>query len=241
VAKQVLIKLGCEVVIASNGREALEAFESQQFDVILMDLQMPDIDGFEATRIIRAKETSRRTPIIAQTAHAFSEDRQRCLDAGMDEHISKPIRTAELLEVLTRYCTSAGRDAAPENSVCDRIQDHGGSCPDRTVFDLEALRNRLGDDEEAVREIVDLFLVETPDLVSRLRSAAVAEEWGVVARLAHTLKGASANFGAVALAALAGEMEQAAKDPNNAGLQTLLSKMDLEFKELKQHVEKLGM
>jgi len=229
------------VVIASNGREALEAFESQQFDVILMDLQMPDIDGFEATRIIRTKETSRRTPIIAQTAHAFSEDRQRCLDAGMDEHISKPIRTAELLEVLTRYCTLAGRDAAPADSVCDKNQENGVCAPDRRVFDLEALRSRLGDDGEAIREIVDLFLVETPDLVSGLRSAAVAEEWGLVAKLAHTLKGACANFGAVALAALAEEMEQAAKDLNNAGLRELLSKMDLEFKKLKQCVEKLEM
>jgi CheY-like chemotaxis protein len=102
VAVEVLKKRGCELTVASNGKEAVEAFDSQPFDVILMDLQMPEMDGFEATRIIRSRETFGRIPIIAQTAHAFKEDRIRCMEAGMDEHIPKPIEIDELVTALER-------------------------------------------------------------------------------------------------------------------------------------------
>ncbi len=103
VAVEVLKKQGCVVVVAANGREAVELFDPEKFDIVLMDLQMPELDGYEATRIIRAKETSTRIPIIAQTAHAFAEDRKECLAVGMDEFLSKPITVAELLKVFKRF------------------------------------------------------------------------------------------------------------------------------------------
>lgn len=241
VALEVLTKIGCEVVIASNGREAVEAFESQQFDVILMDLQMPDIDGFEATRIIRGTETLGRIPIIALTAHAFAEDRQRCFDAGMDEHISKPIKAPELKEVLDRFCIAAGQGRAPRNAPYHAIRGNEVFGPNRKIFDLEGLFDRLEGDRGAVKEMVQLFFSEIPAMMAAVRSAALKEDRELLAKHSHTLKGACASFGAIALADLAADIEQAAKDPHNAGLSTLLSQMDLEFGELKECVEQLGI
>ncbi|MFH1112467.1 MAG: ATP-binding protein [Pseudomonadota bacterium] len=119
VARRILSKLGCEVVIVSNGREAVEAFGLRRFDLILMDLRMPEMDGFEATRLIRAKETSGRIPIIAQTAHAFAEYRQQCLDAGMDEHIAKPFNTSQLIPLLRRFAHPSPQITATANHSGD--------------------------------------------------------------------------------------------------------------------------
>ena len=114
VAVEVLKKQGCEVVVAATGREAVQVFDADRFDVVLMDVEMPDLDGFEATRIIREKETSTRVPIIAQTAHAFVADRERCLAAGMDEYIAKPINVNVLVKLLERFSlpSSSGHDDA---------------------------------------------------------------------------------------------------------------------------------
>jgi CheY-like chemotaxis protein len=240
-ALEVLTRIGCEVVIASNGREAVEAFESQQFDVILMDLQMPDIDGFEATRIIRGTETFGRIPIIALTAHAFAEDRQRCFDAGMDEHISKPIKAPELKEVLDRFCIAAGQGRTPRNAPYHAIRGNEGFDPNRKLFDLEGLCDRLEGDRGAVKEMVQLFFSEIPAMMAGVRSAALKQDWESLAKHSHTLKGACASFGAISLADLAAEIEQAAKVSHNTGISTLISQMDLEFRELKECVEQLGI
>lgn len=240
VAVQVLTKFGCEVVIASNGREAVQAFDSHQFDVILMDLQMPDMDGFEATSIIRAKQTTSRIPIIAQTAHAFAEDRQRCLEAGMDEHISKPINMRELQEVLARFCVSAGQGGVPGHEVCDKIYDVEALDANKEVFDLEPLRDRLGGDENSARQIVALFLSETPELVAKLRSAALAENWKLMAKLAHSLRGSSATLGADVLADVAGKVERVAQNPDDSTLSTLLSQLDAAVCALEASIQRLN-
>ena len=105
VARAILEKAGHTVVLANNGQNALSLWEKQHFDLILMDVQMPDMDGFEATAAIREreKESGAHIPIIAMTAHAMSGDRERCLDAGMDDYISKPIRGPALLDLVTKY------------------------------------------------------------------------------------------------------------------------------------------
>jgi len=239
VAVELLRKQGCEVVVASNGKEAVEAFDSDKFDVILMDLQMPEVDGFEATQIIRAKESSTRIPIIAQTAHAYIEDRERCLNVGMDDYVSKPINATMLVKVLERFAPSRRHGSAEAEDVPSQTQCGDSSGTDDKIFDIESLLNRLGGDHEAAREMVDLFFAEIPALTANLRSAALDKEWELLAKHSHSLKGACATFGAVALAALAAEIEQAAKGHHNARLQTLLSQMEFDLSELKQHVEKL--
>jgi CheY-like chemotaxis protein len=119
VARAMLEKAGHSVVLASTGQKALSLWEQQPFDVILMDVQMPDIDGFEATAAIRKKEkeSGAHTPIIAMTAHAMSGDRERCLDAGMDNYISKPIHAAELLDLVEKYLRTAPHADASAGKV----------------------------------------------------------------------------------------------------------------------------
>jgi CheY-like chemotaxis protein len=239
VALQVLAKVGCNVVTASNGREALDAFDSQQFDVVLMDLQMPGIDGFEATRLIRGKETSRRTPIIAQTAHAFAEDRQRCLDVGMDEHISKPIKVPELIAVLQRFCSPPGREPASAYTAPDKAEEQRAVGSDKMVFNLEALCAHLGGDKETAMGMIDRFLSELPGLVAKLRAAAVAENLPLTAKLAHSLKGVAATFGAEVLAEVASETEQVAKKPGDQRLNALLSQIETELCALETSIARL--
>lgn len=229
VAVEVLRKQGCDVTVASNGREAVKAFGSQKFDVILMDLQMPEMDGFEATRIIRSGETSGRIPIIAQTAHAFAEYRDQCMQAGMDEHVSKPIKVAELLGILERFAGSVGHGSRVPDLLSDETRPREPSNSHPKAFDEQALLERLEGDKQAFKEIVGLFCEEIPVLLKDLRLAAQAEDWERLARLSHSLKGASSNFGAYPLADLAGQMELMAKTPDPAKLHSLLARMDLEL------------
>ena len=114
-AVSLLEKRGHQVVVVGNGREALAALDRQSFDAVLMDVQMPEMDGFEATAAIRAREaaTGGHTPIIAMTAHAMKGDRERCLAAGMDGYVSKPLRPEELFEVLEGLVPAAAADPAP--------------------------------------------------------------------------------------------------------------------------------
>ncbi len=241
VASEILKKLGCEVTIAVNGKEAVDTVEHRQFDAILMDLQMPRMDGFEATRAIRAKEISRRTPIIAQTAHAFAEDRTKCLEAGMDEHISKPIKTSELLKVLRRFLPTTGPGASENEDPRTRSLQRASDSSNKRVFDLEALLNRMGGDEQALGEVVKIFLSHTPKMLNEVRSAALVNNWEQLATLSHSLKGACATFGAEALADVARKMEQVAKGADTERLRTLLPRMDMEMSALEKAVEKLGL
>lgn len=240
VAVEILKKLGCEVVVAANGREAVEAFERGQFDVILMDLQMPAMDGFEATRTIRAKESSGRIPVIALTAHAFAEDRERCLQAGMDEHVSKPIKVSELRSVLERLASSARNAARGGDYASDGSPPDESVGTDKNIFDVEALIERLGGDTEVVGEVVDLFLSHAPALVSEVRSAVTEENWPLLAKLSHSLKGMSANFGADTLADIARQMELVAKASGDNRIRTLLSQMEETLQAVVHEIDKLG-
>lgn len=241
VAIEILKKLGCEVTTASNGKEAVEAAENGQFEAILMDLQMPGMDGYEATRAIRAREKSGRTPIIAQTAHAFAEDRTKCLEAGMDEHISKPIKVSELLKVLGRFLPVGGREASEDADPRTRALQRASDSSNKRVFDREALLNRMGGDQQALGEVVKIFLSHTPTMLNEVRSAALVKNWEQLAVLSHSLKGACATFGAEALADVARKMEQAAKSADTDRLENLLPLMDMEMSALEEAVEKLGL
>ncbi len=240
VAAEILKRLGCEVVLASNGREAVEALDSHQIDVVLMDVQMPEVDGLEATKMIRAKETHRRIPIIAQTAHAFAEDKMRCFEAGMDEHLAKPIRRSELLRVLGRYASERGGGSRPDGPLHPETPDRDVWGPEIKVLDFQALRDRLGGDDETVGEIISLFLVQAPVLLRELHKVTRAENWESVAILSHTLRGASATLGAATLADLAEEMEHAARSPSGADPDAILFRMDAALLQLVHTVEKLG-
>jgi signal transduction histidine kinase/CheY-like chemotaxis protein len=200
VATLILQRLGQQPQVVSNGEEALEAVQRERFDVVLMDVQMPVLDGLEATRRIRASVPADQQPrIVAMTANALVEDREACLAAGMDDHLSKPVRTEELAAALMRVEGSLRTEApaAAEPSL-DAV--------DPSV--LEALTSRLGDRGPAFRtSLVQTWRDEATGRLAELDAAVPAGDLDAVARVAHTLKSSSAALGAMPLSAVCEEVE----------------------------------
>jgi len=193
----VLEKRGHKVTIAGNGKEALDALENRRFDLILMDIQMPVLDGFEATAAIREKEkgTGEHILIVAMTAHAMKGDRERCIEAGMDGYVSKPIRVAELFDVLENLHITTCGDAAQS----------GG------IIDLRELLSRVDGDKTLLRELIDLFLEDYPDLMTQIHDAISSGDADGLVRSAHTLKGAVGNFAAKSVSDTTLRLEQLAR------------------------------
>ncbi len=197
----VLEKLGHHVHVANNGQEALDAVKQQPFDVVLMDIQMPIMDGLEATHAIRAHEKQigrQPTTVIAMTAHAMKGDRERCLGSGMNDYIAKPIRIKEIAAKLNDIVAPPKASTTPSNSSAKSV-------------DWDALRESVGGDEDLLREVVGAFLSETPPLLDSLRQVAQSQDFNQIAGVAHTLKGSLLSIAADSTAEVAREVEQAAK------------------------------
>jgi CheY-like chemotaxis protein/HPt (histidine-containing phosphotransfer) domain-containing protein len=196
-ALTLLQRLGYQAEVAVNGLEALTTLQQRSYDVILMDLQMPEMDGLEATREIRRRWAIENQPrIVAMTANAMPGDRELCLQAGMDDYLSKPIQVSELRAVLERWGTAAQRTSPPfaATKVLPIL--------DRTV--LDELR-AVGPGVE--QELVSLFLSESQTLVQRIMTALHAQDAAAVRQAAHALKGSSASLGAKRLAAVCADLE----------------------------------
>jgi signal transduction histidine kinase/CheY-like chemotaxis protein len=196
-----LEKRGHQITIAINGREAVAAATANRFDLILMDVQMPEMDGFAATAEIRKLEsaTGRHTPIVAMTAHAMKGDRERCLAAGMDHYISKPIRSQELFAMIEGLFSSAvPKWDVPSHSNTDSAGP----------IDWQTALATAGGDQHLLAEMIGLFLVEGPKLAGEIRSSAASGDANTLRRAAHTLRASLRYIGAEAAAARAGELEQ---------------------------------
>ncbi|MEP7343875.1 MAG: response regulator [Gemmatimonadaceae bacterium] len=228
---QLLKKRGHRVTVAENGREAADAHLRETFDVVLMDVQMPEMDGFEATAAIREREgaTGARLPIIALTAHAMRGDRERCLAAGMDFYLTKPVRAAELYETLEtavpRVSRTGEQERVPEAIGPTRRAAFGADRPDLEngsrneapsaaiisqwlAFDLAGVMEQVAGDNELLGEVVQLFHEESPKLVAAIRDAIMAGDAGAVARSSHTMKGSVGNFGRTQAFHSASELER---------------------------------
>ncbi|MGK5040883.1 ATP-binding protein [Janthinobacterium sp. GB1R12] len=201
---------------ADNGRRALALWERQPFDVILMDCQMPEMDGFEATRRLRRMEAEQgrsRTPIIALTANAILGDRELCLDAGMDDYLAKPYTRAALLAVLARWRPPAAAETAAEAAPAQPAP----AAPAETgsILDAAALQNlramRRPGRPDVLGRIIDLFYSDAPRLLGQLEVAAEASDAAALQLAAHTLKSSCANVGALGLSATCREIEQYAR------------------------------
>jgi signal transduction histidine kinase/DNA-binding response OmpR family regulator len=188
VATKILEKAGHTVAIAGNGKEALALLDNEAFDVVLMDVQMPVMGGFEATARIREREKAggTRVPIIAMTAHAMKGDREQCLKAGMDDYVSKPIRTQELFAAIGRRLGSRAK-ASPD--------DRGKARPDG-AFDREEALARFDGDQEILMSAVVGFLAESPKWLQEIRAAVKARDSGRIGKGAHSLRGAAMNVSA---------------------------------------------
>jgi two-component system sensor histidine kinase/response regulator len=197
-ALRLIEKAGHRAVVANNGKEALAALERQTFDVVLMDLQMSEMGGLEATALIRQgeKESGSHVPIVAMTANALRGDEERCLQAGMDGYVSKPIQPARLWQVVESVLS---QNAAADLPAAPASKD---------VLDEDALLERCGGDEEMKREIIQLFLDEYPSSLASIRTALSARRGEELMEAAHHLKGSSANFGAARVVAAALRLEQ---------------------------------
>jgi two-component system sensor histidine kinase/response regulator len=185
---RLLEKRGHTVTVVQDGTEALAALRQQTFDVVLMDIQMPHMDGLATTQAIRAYEqdTTTHVPIVAMTAHAMQGDRERCLAAGMDGYVAKPLRPTELFEVITRLTASAAyppaTPAAPEE--------------EQDILDRKTLWERVAGDADLLREIVELFLADCPERLMELHEALTHQDCTALGRAAHRLKGALGNISA---------------------------------------------
>ena len=186
----------------NNGAEALNAFAPGRFDVILMDVQMPVMGGFDATQAIRGRETREggHVRIVALTAHVLQRDRERCIAAGMDGYLAKPIDRLDLFAAVEL-----------EGSAADVYHVESGVGDDIPQFDEAKLMERLGGDREILREVVAIFRHSTPELVAEIRTAIDAHDRTRLRSAAHTLKGAAGNLSAKRVAALASELETAAE------------------------------
>jgi CheY-like chemotaxis protein len=232
------------VVIAGNGKEALAAYERTAFDLILMDVQMPEMDGFAATRAIREREALARAtsdpqsaatshiPIVAMTAHAMKGDRERCLEAGMDSYVAKPLRSDLLFEVLESVAVPLGE---PPRDVA--VVEAEAAEP---AFDREAVLARVEGDQELLREIVALFLGETPELLRAIQESLERRDATALERNAHALKGSVGNFGAKTAYEIALKLETMGRAGDLSGapetfaeLEAKISRLELALAALK--------
>ncbi len=200
VALGLLNSRGHNVRIAATGREAVAAVERESFDLVLMDLQMPEMDGIEATAAIRAREQASggRVRIVAMTARAMAGDRERCLAAGMDGYLAKPIDRARLLAVVEDGAAGDPAGAAPPAAAA--------------AFDRALLLARLGGDEALLALVVRLFLEDCPGRLAAIRQALDARDAAALEASAHALKGAAANLSAGRLIAAAATLERTAHE-----------------------------
>ena len=209
-----LSKWNHDVTVANNGREAVDACQQQEFDVILMDVQMPELDGLAATGEIKTLQQQgeiRVTPIVAMTAHAMKGDRERCLEAGMDEYISKPIRPQELLRILSSMCPSHKETQEPLGVSVAPDDSEKGKSMSQQVIDWDKLLETAMGDEELARDVADAFLSESPKVLSDLKMAIADEQSDNANRAAHTLKGSLRTMGAPCFE-LAAEIERASAE-----------------------------
>ena len=198
-AAGILVKRGHSLLGAANGREAVDAAGREAFDLIFMDVQMPEMDGFEATRCIRQSEqvSGRRTPIVAMTAHAMAGDRERCLAAGMDDYISKPLHTAALLELVERISIRPNGGGAATRPI-DRLETSvdESAAPAEPLLSREKLLDQLDGDEALMQRMIVLFHENTPRLLDAIRSCIARRDGAELARAAHALLSSLGAFGA---------------------------------------------
>ncbi len=234
VALSLLGRIGYRADVVANGQEAIDALLRQPYDVVLMDGQMPEMDGVEATRLIRRQLPPGQQPrIIAMTADALQGDRERYLAAGMDDYISKPVRFEDLVRVLTQ---ELHRQAAPE---ANPLQPAGAAAPAAAAAAsverlnhavLDEFRDLMGDEGgQMVAGLISLYLKDAPLLIQDMLQAAECGNQDDLHRAAHTLKGNSSQVGAARLSGLCFDLEQAAKAGSLEDAATMIERIQVEF------------
>ncbi|MEO5720976.1 MAG: response regulator [Chthoniobacterales bacterium] len=231
VAAGILEKQGHKISLATNGREAVTLARRGRFDVILMDVQMPEMDGLAATARIRTAEAAgdRRTPIVAMTARAAADDRERCLAAGMDDYVSKPVSKEKLLEVIGRL-----------GEIAPVLPERAAPSVRRSEFEFSAARllEQFEGDEALLLRVADLFRESASELMERLEEESAAGHASGIARAAHTLRGSLGNMTAQHAARLAGEIEELAQKEMLTGIGERITELNYEMDTIRAELER---
>jgi CheY-like chemotaxis protein/anti-sigma regulatory factor (Ser/Thr protein kinase) len=243
-ALRLLERMGYRADVAANGLEAIEALRRQPYDVVLMDVQMPEMDGLEATRsICREWPPEQRPRIIAMTANVMKEDREACLSAGMNDYLGKPIRVEELVAALNK-CQPLAKAVAsvlPDEPTPAEVVKEGA--PDEAAEDildpkaLEKLREMVGGDADFLAELIDTFLEDAPQMLAEMSQAVEDGDATVLRRAAHSLKSNSADFGAMALSSLCRELEGMGKTGTLAGTAEKVAQAKAEYERVQGALE----
>jgi len=243
IALAILESAGIFVEIAKNGKEAVEAVHKSHFDAVLMDIQMPEMDGYEATKIIRQDSRFTSLPIIAMTAHAMKGDEEKCIEAGMDGYISKPINQEKLFYVIWKSMklqeplSAEDPEAISENTEVAEVGDLPARLPGINIED--ALRS-LNIDKDIFKGILIKFLESNKDTINKIRSAFEGKDWESLMQLAHSLKGSSANIGANELQEAAYELEKASRDGDvKPPALFLIEKVEAALKQVQESLQSL--
>lgn len=236
VAVSILKKEGFNVTVANNGKEVISLLEKDKFDLVLMDVHMPEMDGLEATKIIREKGIN--TPIVALTANAFEEDRKRCLEAGMDAYLSKPIRIGELFNVISELFKDKGQSVSEtdrENGKTglEKKDDVAEKDMNQPEIDIKKALEVVGGDKELLNELLKMFLKDCPEKIKKLEQAIKNKDFKTVQETAHNLKGASGNLALTKIHELCLGLENMGKEKNIRGADDMLNR-------IKEEVSKLG-
>jgi CheY-like chemotaxis protein len=245
-ALRLLERMGYRADVAANGLEVLEALQRQRYDVILMDVQMPDMDGLEASRLITEEWPPQQRPrIVAMTANAMQGDREECLAAGMDDYLTKPIQIKALQEALERVGLRVKRHTAPLElsqqfpevaaATADNGRQQEESAPTLDPAVLAELRQFQGEGEpDIVQELAEAFQFETPPLLESMRHAVAQGQPEQLKWVAHNLKGSSDNLGARSMAALSAELETIGKNGTVEGAAELVARLEQEYQRVCQ-------
>ena len=229
-AMRILEKLGHKAQVVNNGREALGRSQAEEFDLILMDVQMPEMDGLEATTAIRAAEasTGKHVPIVAMTAHAMKGDREKCLSAGMDGYLSKPIRIDELKQAMSEVNKTQNMGQSSEPNAF------------RAIGQLELLLDSVMGDRALLTEMAELWLADSAKQESQIRNGLDSGDAIMVQRAAHALKGSVGTFQASAAQDAANQLEMSAKDADLVGARKVFERLSTQIDLVRQDLRQLA-
>jgi CheY-like chemotaxis protein/HPt (histidine-containing phosphotransfer) domain-containing protein len=242
VAMKNLEDAGCKVSLANDGVEALEMLAGNTFDLIFMDVQMPRMDGLEATRKIREAEKGEEEhkTIVALTAHALKEEIDKCFDAGMDDYLPKPIRETELKPLLAKYLKNLIAEASEEEPPREGKEQNADAAPALPTFDKDDALSLMGNDEELLRDMAQNFISMAKENIEKTREAMEKQDLTVAGSLVHALKSMSASLGGKALRQIAEDAEMAAKNNDAEKVKSLLPTLESEYLKLKVELENMG-
>jgi len=238
VALAILQKIGHQVDVVAGGVDAIDMLRRSDYDIVLMDCEMPNLDGYETTRRIRRESYSARNPhipIVAMTANAMQGDRERCLAAGMDDYLAKPVEPEKLAEILVKWLRPSKQRESPGLDIS----------PSRlsplVVFEQQQLLSRLSGDKALAREIIAVFIEDAPQQLEKLKQQITLSDSRQAVACAHNLKGAAATVAAPTLASLCAQIQQAAADGDFPGAAALFKQLEKEFERLKIAIDTSGM